>query len=436
MKYDIYRIKVNEDDDTGMIGMSLVDDPAMESNFLKFNKEKETVVVALKNEEGEYKQIVAGLALIPDLMIYRKNGEYEYYVYFTADDIEKIRNKFHKQKLTDVVNLQHSDVTVESFLIESYIINSEERLSEVKAQGIEDAVLGSWYVQYKIDDADVFDKALDEDINGFSIEIKGELVEVQLHNIKSKNLIMSKLNKIIERFKDVLNEFEEVVAKIADTDTVVVYTEIGEMVYKEVLDEDGNVNREAIGEGEFILDNGMTIAVDENSNLVEVREDEAPEAINDDELSKQKLEEDEEEKLEEKEEDEEDEKLEEKDEDEKEEEYEEKDEDEENEMSKTLKSLIPKDESGAISDGSYSLEVYVADGNISWGAIYGYTYKDLELAKADVTKLQKQVEELKKEPAAVPLRITEPSMVSKLSKEEKKKMNNLDLVKHRLGLVD
>ena len=429
---DVFRIKIKEEDDnTGMLGMALVTEPAIESEFLTFNKDKvtETVVVALKDEKGNYKQIVAGLALIPDKLIYRKNGDYEYYVFFTAEDIESIRNKFHKQKLTDVVNLQHTDETVQSYLVESYIINSEERLTEVKAQGIEDATMGSWYVQYKVEDTEVFEKALDKDINGFSIEIKGELVQVELNknNMKQKISVMSKFNSLINKFKEVLQEFEEVVAKIADSDTTVIYTETGEPVYKEVVGEEDTV-REAMPEGEYILDNGVIIVVDENGLLAEIKEEEAPDAIDDQELQSDD-EDEEEENLEDKK-DEDEEKLEEDEKDEEKLEEDEKDEEDED-LQKKIFNLIPKAEDGSVLDGSYSLEVLVENGAITYGTMYAYSYKDLQFQKEE---LEKQVEKLKKEPAAKPLSISEASSITKLTKEQKNKMNNLDLVKHRLGL--
>jgi len=92
--------------------------------------------------------------------------------------------------------------------------------------------------------------------------------------------------------------------------------------------------------------------------------------------------------------------------------------------------MIPKDESGSISDGSYSLEVLVENGEISYGAMYSYAYKDL---KFDKEKLELEVEKLKKEPAAKPVRVFE-KVKEKPTKEELAKMTNYEITKNKLGI--
>jgi hypothetical protein len=428
---DVYKIDVGEDDETGVKAMSLVTKPAIESNFLKLEDAKKPAkVVALKDEKGEYKQVLAGLALVPEKLIYRYDAlnEYEYMVYFDAEGIEKIRDKFHKDKNTDIVNLQHSDDVVDAYLIESYIINSEERLAEVKSQGIEEAVMGAWYVQYKVVDDEQFEKALQGEINGFSIEIQGNylldgVVNLNKNNSKNESKIMGKFNQLINKFKKILEEFEEVTAKIADTETTLIYAEIGEPVYQLVAaeEEGGEPTRELATEGTYILDNGKSIVVDDAGNLVEIKEDDAPiEPVNDEELKVETpVETLEEEPVV----------------------VDAPTADEPVEETATdmvvegIEALIPKNEDGSMSDGSYSIEVYVTNGVITYGSMYAYTYKDLELAQNKVKELETQVEKLKSEPMAKPANVVKDiTGVSKLSKEEIKKMSNLDFQLHKLGL--
>lgn len=158
-----------EDKGTGVKAISLVDEPAIESNFIAFSKEKPQYV-ELKLEG--YKQVVAGLALIPDKDIIRLSGEEKYIAFFTRDSIERIRDKFHKEQMTSNVNVDHSqDDFINAYLIESFIIDSPERLADVTAKGIKDAVLGAWFVAYKIEDEKVFKEVLDGKLRGFSVEI-------------------------------------------------------------------------------------------------------------------------------------------------------------------------------------------------------------------------------------------------------------------------
>lgn len=427
-KLDVYKIDVDLEDESGIKAMSLVTKPAIESNFLKFGENKKPAkVVALKNEDGKYKQVLAGLALVPDKMMYRydETNEYEYFVYFDSEGIEKIRDKFHKEKNTDLVNLQHSDEQVDAYLIESYIINSPERLEEVKSQGIDEAVLGAWYVQYKLVDADAFADALDGEINGFSIEIQGNyslegIVNLNKNNNKNQLKIMAKFNELVNRFKKVLEEFEEVAevsAKIADTETTVIYTSVGEPVYTLVPaeEEDGEPTRELATEGTYILDNSNSIVVDESGNLVEIKEDEAPvEPVNEEELEETApvvpapVVEVETAPAEET----------------------------ATEMVVDgIEALIPKDENGEMLDGSYSVEVYVNNGVITWGTMNAYTYKDLELAQKSVKTLTAEVAKLKAEPMVAPVKVIKTiTGTSKLTKQEIAKMSNVDYQLHKLGL--
>lgn len=166
------RVKFEIDPDdkgTGVKAISLVDQPALESDFIAFSKERPQYT-ELKIEG--YKQVVAGLALIPDKDIIRLAGGEKYIAYFTKESIEKIRDKFHKEQMTSNVNVDHSqDDFIEGYLIESFIIDSPERLADITAKGIKDAVLGSWFVAYKIEDEKVFKEVLDGKLRGFSVEI-------------------------------------------------------------------------------------------------------------------------------------------------------------------------------------------------------------------------------------------------------------------------
>lgn len=155
---------------TGVKVMSLVDEPAMKSDFVAMSEEK-TQFVELKKEG--YKQVVAGLALIPDRDFLRTTSDGEQYLaYFTKESIENIRNKFHKEQMTSNVNVDHSQVDfIDGYLIESFIIDSDERLADVTAKGIKDGVMGAWFVAYKIEDEKTFKMVLDGKLKGFSVEI-------------------------------------------------------------------------------------------------------------------------------------------------------------------------------------------------------------------------------------------------------------------------
>ena len=161
MKLPIYEFLIDDDAESGVKTISLVSAPAMKSDFLVFDEQKsKTKYVFVKKDDKEYKGIVAGLALIPNKLIYRideETGE-EYNGYFSEETIEKIRNKYHKEVMNlKSVNLEHVETdVVEAYLVESYLLDSQVRVEEALGKGIPEAVLGSWFVAFKIEDKEVF----------------------------------------------------------------------------------------------------------------------------------------------------------------------------------------------------------------------------------------------------------------------------------------
>ena len=83
--------------------ISLVDDPAVEREFIKFSREGE-----IKLKVNEEKRIVTGVALIPGQKIYREepNGE-KYYIQFSREAIEKAVVKFFADRHSADANLMH-----------------------------------------------------------------------------------------------------------------------------------------------------------------------------------------------------------------------------------------------------------------------------------------------------------------------------------------
>ena len=78
----LYQIELGEA--KGLTKMSLVDWPAVESNFLAFSEQKE-----LKFSYDDEQRIILGVALRADYPIYRNDINGEYFVNFSKDVIKK-----------------------------------------------------------------------------------------------------------------------------------------------------------------------------------------------------------------------------------------------------------------------------------------------------------------------------------------------------------
>lgn len=164
----IYNVTLGDETD-GVFMMSIVDTPAVDSNFLKFNKKKR--VLYHFNDE---KRIITGVALRANYPIYRKDGKDEFYVQFTPKDIEMMANKFMKEKKLNDVNVDHNTNVDGIYLIESFILNERHNYPEFK-----DVALGSWIVSYKVENQEVWEAIKDGKLNGFSVEITGILSPVK-----------------------------------------------------------------------------------------------------------------------------------------------------------------------------------------------------------------------------------------------------------------
>lgn len=291
----IPRVRFQIDERNPMSGvktMSIVDQPAIESDFMAFSeneKVKEGLeLIDLGKKDKKYKNILAGLALIPDKNILRFKEDQPYYGFFTKEDVETIRNKFHKEQMTGRVNVDHNAKDyIDAYLIESFIIDSAERLSDVKARGIEGATMGSWFVAYKIEDQKTFEKALSGELNGFSIEVYlskvyTEQIEEENNSIKKLESEMNRLKLLVEQFakaKEVKTDVAPVVEakkfeKASTEDGVQVeYTEVGQPAF--VIEADAQVQAPA---KEYKLDNGKTVSVGEDGIVTDIKDSAAEEA--------------------------------------------------------------------------------------------------------------------------------------------------------------
>jgi len=288
----IFEFIINpEDNEMGMKAISLVDKPAIESEFIAFNK-AEKKQVYFKVDDKKY--IVAGLALIPDKLIYRVDeatGE-EYMGYFSAETIEMIMDKFMKESTDGTlkdVNFQHNpEDKTQAHLVESFILRTPEMVEAVKAMGIEEAVLGSWFVSYKFDSAEAYEKAIAGEFTGFSVEVilQREL-KLNKNNDKNNNKIMTKVKDFINKFKSLLaeveNNLEDVV--VPDSGKSLRIGEVGQPVLWVSVDEAGQEVTEPVMEGEYILEDGRIAVVDAQGNLLEVKEAEMPTPIPEEELA-------------------------------------------------------------------------------------------------------------------------------------------------------
>jgi len=153
-----------EDLDAGVEAISIVESPAIESDF-----------VALKNQEiklaevDKEKKILMGALLIPDKPIYRNGSEGEYYIFFSKDTIVKASQMFLQNGNQSRSTLEHAQALNGLTLVESWIV--EDKAKDKTALYGLDVPVGTWMGSVKVNNDDVWNEYVKTNkVKGFSIE--------------------------------------------------------------------------------------------------------------------------------------------------------------------------------------------------------------------------------------------------------------------------
>lgn len=166
-KLPVYEIVVDDNDETGISLISLVDEPAISMKGMMFNGEQS--VMSFK-EVSDDKQIIVGPALIPNMKIYREDEKYgQYYVVFTKETIEKMVEKFNKYGSNRKINIDHSNQMVDAFIMEDWIVENEV-YDKSRMYGFEVPV-GTYMIMVKVEDTNFWlEEVKGNEKFGFSIE--------------------------------------------------------------------------------------------------------------------------------------------------------------------------------------------------------------------------------------------------------------------------
>ena len=157
----LYEMTLGDTD--GVQIMSIVNNPAIQIGFLKFNND----VIKQKFSYDEDKRIITGAAMVPELPIYRIIDGFECYVKFSADTIKQLAEKFMLEGRTLSVNIEHCLPTNECVITETYFINHERNIVPEEFKDLPD---GTWMISMKVNDNAIWDAIKTNGLNGFSIE--------------------------------------------------------------------------------------------------------------------------------------------------------------------------------------------------------------------------------------------------------------------------
>ena len=162
----IVELIIDENDElNGVEAISIVENPAIEEDFVAL-KDKKPVQLAEVDKE---KEILMGALLIPNKPIFRKNKEEEYYIYFSRNTVLKASQKYLKSGNQKNSTLEHQMNIQGLTLVESWI--KEDMVHDKSVKYGMDVPLGTWMGAVKVDNDEVWENFVKTGmVKGFSIE--------------------------------------------------------------------------------------------------------------------------------------------------------------------------------------------------------------------------------------------------------------------------
>jgi hypothetical protein len=227
----------------GVKVISFVEVPAIESGGIALGKIPEQVPFKFSGDEKKY--TFTAPVLIPNKKIYRQdafNDGNPYFMVFDDNAVTRLMDKFMKEKLTDVTDINHDgNVTNSAYLIECFQLRNSSMVKAMVDLGLDELPLNTWMVTYKVKDKETYAKFLANKLNGLSVEayvnfqlaqltaIKPEINMNKLDKNKKKNLLTTLLSQI----KEVLLEEIALAQYVLEDGSIIESDEAGKVVSPE-----------------------------------------------------------------------------------------------------------------------------------------------------------------------------------------------------------
>lgn len=271
------------DAETGMFKISLVDDPAVMSNFQAFDKQNIPQMYAIQDEE---KRLVRGVVMRADFPIYRRDDKMgEYYIIYKADQIRIMAEKYLAESRQNDVNVMHrKDSDVDGVQMVQYFIKGDG----VSVDGFDECADGSLFAEFHIINDDVWDEIKAGTYKGFSLEgvfdMQPETDADEIENIVDKldgafrKLFKNNNNKIMSKLKKLKAALAKAFAALGNvtTDKGILAWDGDEDLkagYK-IYVEDAEGNRTPAEDGDYRTEDGKTIVV-VGGQVAEIKDPEA-----------------------------------------------------------------------------------------------------------------------------------------------------------------
>ena len=175
--------------------ISLVSAPAIEIDFVYFNKQRKNLTMS---KIDKYSREIISPALVPDKNIFRfdPNTESEYYVYFSKETVKKASEMYLRYNNHHKATYQHEERVSGVLTTESWIIEDPDQ-DKSNLYGYK-LKKGTWMVKMKIENDEIWEKVLEGELKGISIEgYFVDRLETLTKETPKDHEILSALNEIL-----------------------------------------------------------------------------------------------------------------------------------------------------------------------------------------------------------------------------------------------
>lgn len=271
------------DAETGMFKISLVDDPAVMSNFQAFDKQNIPQMYAIQDEE---QRLVRGVVMRADFPIYRRDDKMgEYYIIYKADQIRIMAEKYLAESRQNDVNVMHrKDSDVDGVQMVQYFIKGDG----VSVEGFDECADGSLFAEFHIVNDDVWNEIKAGTYKGFSLEgvfdMQPETDADEIQDIVDKldgafrKLFKNNNNKIMSKLKKLKAALAKAFAALGNVTTdkgILAWDGYEDLKagYK-IYVEDAEGNRTPAEDGDYRTEDGKIIVV-VGGQVAEIKDPEA-----------------------------------------------------------------------------------------------------------------------------------------------------------------
>ena len=222
----VYEAIYSDEQRQGVFGISLVENPAMEDEWIALSEQEQEIQFAAVDES---KRLLLGAVLIPNKKIYRNIDGNEFYITFTEETIGNLAHDFIKKGFQNNSSAEHdialSDVSfVESWQVENPDIDKSALYGKKYEKG-------TWVTMAKVSE-ELYEQATNGTFKGFSVDALLGLEELNFNKQEmTKTDFLTELKNIFSFTEEKVEEKEVVQEEVVETQA-----EATEEVVEDVVD--------------------------------------------------------------------------------------------------------------------------------------------------------------------------------------------------------